>query len=517
MKRRLLLTGITLVLLSASAFAEAPLGASAKGKAPESASTLLYFYSSDCDRCARTRSDVMPRIEDRFRGALKFEYKDIGDPQVYLRLFRLKQENSADEKSVFPVLSLNGRFIDGREESNLTYESLSGFINNALNVSPSPVYSGGKTKTDIMGYFNRLGPFTVMAAGLADGINPCSFTVIVFFMSFLFVRGYDRGSVAVAGAVFILSAFITYLFIGAGLLGSLRALKGFWEIAAILNIGIGIMSIVLGLVSAYDAVIFLRTGAAGSMVLQLPKKIKDKIHKTIGDGYRDKKNISTITSLVMGTFAIGFTVSIFESVCTGQLYLPTIIFVLKTTPYKMEAITKLIAYNLMFIVPLAVVYILALFGINSSGFGGFMKRHLFLIKIAMAILFIVLGASLVHADEVKKTSSPVHFDEKAWPTRNDPNYWDFGDVLEGVILKKRFHLVNNEKEPLGITKVNTSCACTATKMDASVVKPGKKVPIEIQFDTKGYPGERVRYIFVHTDSVKNPIIIFEIRANVIAK
>lgn len=478
----------------------------------EKPATLHYFYSDGCERCANTRSRVMPVIEEKFGGALKVDYRNIGDPGEYLMLFNMKREYSADEESVFPVLALNGRFTDGRHPENLTLGSIEKFVTGALGTHAAPLSgSTGGGSSAALQYFNRIGPLAIMAAGLADGINPCSFTVIVFFISFLYMRGYARKEIAIVGAVFILAVFTTYLCLGAGLLGSIRGIDGFWHVSAVLNTVIGVLSIGLGVVSAYDAVKYIRTGSTDSMVLQLPKRIKDSIHRVIGDQYRDRKASATLAGLAVGTFGAGVLVSLFESVCTGQLYIPTIMFVLKTTQYKIAAISKLVAYNVMFVAPLFLVYLLALAGMKSEAFGGFMKKHMVLIKIAMAVLFIALGASLVHAEERKASSSaPVAFDQKAWPTRNDPNYHDFGTVKEGTVLKRRFYIENKESEPLGITKVNTSCACTATKLDADVVQPGKKVPIEIQFDTKGYPGERVRYIYAHTDSAKTPIIIFEI-------
>ncbi|HIE28893.1 TPA: DUF1573 domain-containing protein, partial [Candidatus Poribacteria bacterium] len=40
-------------------------------------------------------------------------------------------------------------------------------------------------KENIIARFRTLGPFAVMAAGLVDGINPCAFATIIFFMSYL--------------------------------------------------------------------------------------------------------------------------------------------------------------------------------------------------------------------------------------------------------------------------------------------------------------------------------------------
>jgi hypothetical protein len=51
-------------------------------------------------------------------------------------------------------------------------------------------------------------------------------------------------------------------------------------------------------------------------------------------------------------------------------------------------------------------------------------------------------------------------------------------------------------------------------VEKKVVMPGEEVPIEMSFNTKGYPGARKRHLFVHTDSKKNALVIFEITADV---
>jgi cytochrome c biogenesis protein CcdA len=87
-------------------------------------------------------------------------------------------------------------------------------------------------------------------------------------------------------------------------------------------------------------------------------------------------------------------VSLLEAVCTGQVYLPTISFVLKSTTLKLEALGYLLLYNFMFIAPLVVIFVLALLGTSSQQFSGFLKKHLGLIKILMVILFFGLGVYL---------------------------------------------------------------------------------------------------------------------------
>ncbi|MCM8791483.1 MAG: DUF1573 domain-containing protein [Candidatus Omnitrophica bacterium] len=473
---------------------------------------LIYFFSPSCHRCAMTKAEVMPRIVQHFQGRVFVEYRDIGDLENYKMLFALKQQYSGDDESVFPVLYMCGKFLDGRQESNLTFESIATFVARGIGCG-MPAPTAKATEADIMKYFQNLKPLAIVTAGLIDGINPCAFTVIVFFMSFLFFQGYRKRGIAVVGLAFIFAVFLTYLLLGLGFFGWLHAMRGYTTITKIISYAVGGLSIIFGILSLYDAFIFLKKGESESMVLRLPKSIKARIQAVIGNQYRvtkettDKKRTNLFV-LGCSALGVGFVVSLFESVCTGQLYLPTIVFVLKTSSEKLKAFAYLFIYNLMFIVPLLAIYCLALAGVSSQSFANVMKKHMFLVKILLAVMFIFLGATLLHADSVlppEKTAEEL---------KADPNFYDFGVVKEGETVKHTFVFRNDEDVTINIKSVNTSCSCTEPKVETKVVEPGKTVPIEIAFDTKGYSGLKKRHLFVHTDSKKNPLVIFEIQADV---
>ncbi|MFH1189087.1 MAG: DUF1573 domain-containing protein [Candidatus Omnitrophota bacterium] len=473
--------------------------------------TLTCFFSKSCHKCARLMEDVMPKVIAAFAGALRVEYKDIDDAENYKLLFDLKKEHSSDYQTDFPVLYLNGMFIDGRRDENLTFASVSGFINDALaERSVSDASSGGDA--GVIRHFENMGVYAVMAAALADGINPCSFTVIVFFMSFLFMRGYHKRSIAIAGGAFITAVFITYLLIGIGLFGALYAIKGFWKISGAINTCVGIFSITLGIFSIYDAFKFRKSGKAEDMLLQLPKSVKDKIHSVIGGRYRTDKSSparDNVFTIIAGTLAVGFLVSIFESVCTGQLYLPTIVFMLKNSHYKIQAMGYLLMYNLFFIMPLILIFLFALAGVSSQAFAAFMKRRMVLIKILLAAMFIILGVSLVRAED--RVIKP----EAVETEKDDHYFWDFGVVKNGEILNHRFYIDNNSTETLNILRVNTACRCIMPTMNVKTILPGARAPVDVQFDTIDDVGDNTRKtVYVHTDSAKRPIIMLEVRADI---
>ncbi|MBN2453625.1 MAG: DUF1573 domain-containing protein [Candidatus Omnitrophica bacterium] len=510
LKKILAFTAVLLVLVAAAA----PANAGEKDVA-----RLIYFYSPSCEHCARVRANVIPLIEKYYSDSLEVAYSDISEPESYKELFDLKHKYSDDEKTVFPVLFMNGRFIDQRDIESGGDKAIFSFIKDSINSRAAE--KKGFVKADIIEYFKKIKPLAILGAGLVDGVNPCSFTVIVFFLSFLALQRYDHKTITWAGSAFILACFITYVAIGLGVLAPLYAFKGFRTVTQAINSTIGVLSIALGALSLYDALKFMKTKNPEDSILQLPKRVKNSIHSIIGSEYRvtkeggEQKIARSSSKIFFGALAIGFSVSILESICTGQLYLPTIIFVLKTSPYKLQALGYLFAYNLMFILPICVIFLFALAGMTSHGFASIMKKYFIVIKLAMAALFIVLGASLVWAEEADAPAVNAPARQKTHSNVViDPNSYDFGKVKQGEVLKHDFMLKNNESETITIKEVNTSCACASPKVDKKTIAPGESVPVGIVFDTRGYSGIKKRQLFVHTDSKKNPLVIFEVEADI---
>jgi len=54
--------------------------------------------------------------------------------------------------------------------------------------------------------------------------------------------------------------------------------------------------------------------------------------------------------------ATGFLVSVLELACTGQIYLPTLIFISHVPELRANALIYLLVYNFMFVIPLIVVF-----------------------------------------------------------------------------------------------------------------------------------------------------------------
>ena len=228
----------------------------------------------------------------------------------------------------------------------------------------------------------------MITAGLIDGVNPCAFATIIFFISFLTYAGRSRRGILLTGIFFALGVFAAYFMLGAGLLRILHGLSAFKIASTIIFYAVFALALGLGCLSLYDAYIYGKTGEAGRITLQLPRTVKENIHFWI------RKNINA-PALIIGAFTTGLLVSMLEAVCTGQIYIPTLAFMTREPSLAARAYFYLFLYNLMFIAPLIAIFLLAYFGVGSKKLGEFSQKNLVLIKTLTAVFFFSLAALLL--------------------------------------------------------------------------------------------------------------------------
>ena len=96
------------------------------------------------------------------------------------------------------------------------------------------------------------------------------------------------------------------------------------------------------------------------------------------------------------------------------------------------------------------------------------------------------------------------------------NVFDFGDVIEGEIVKHDFKLKNNGKTDLLIRNVKASCGCTAVKNE-NLVKPGQTIDLNIEFNSNGKKGRQNKSVTVITNDPLNSTLVLRIMGNVNSK
>lgn len=333
-----------------------------------------FYADKSCGECKAFLEEEYPRIRAASPEPLHLREHDILDPEVMEELLRrLEQMNLPLEE--FPLLIVQGTALQGLEEIE---EKLPPVLAGA-ETSEELVHRTGEEEID---HLRNLSTLTVLLAGLADGVNPCAFSTILFLLSMLALVGRSRGQILLIGTLFTVTIFIGYLAAGLGLFAVVRTLFLFPLLVQGLRWILIAMLLLLALLSFRDAWLASR-GRSSEMSLQLSKEMKRRIHGVVRTRVRTG-------SLVFGTVVLGLLVTVFEFSCTGQVYLPVIMHLARYEA-DLTAYLLLAAYNLAFIIPLILVFAVAYAGIALPRISQYFAKRVALVKLALAGVFISMA------------------------------------------------------------------------------------------------------------------------------
>ena len=345
-----------------------------------------YFYQAGCQDCSRAEHDVR-YVRSKYPQLLIEEY-NVKDDAALAEWLGSRFGVPEQQRLSTPSLFLGDEYLLGTDINPGAIIAL------AEKYAPTGAertwadFDAGEAEQSIVGRFRSFSVLTVILAGLADGLNPCAFATLVFFVSYLTLSGRKGREVLFVGAAFTVGVFLAYLVVGLGfyrvldLLGDLLTTLGRWVY--------GLTALLCAVLAVFSFLDFLkaRRGEIGDMSLNLPHGLRMRINAVIRRGRYSR-------AFVLGSFTTGLVVSFLELACTGQVYLPTIVFVASQPQLQTRALFFLVLYNLLFILPLVVVFILAYYGTGSKQLSRFLKRRAATVKLAMALLFVVLTSWLV--------------------------------------------------------------------------------------------------------------------------
>lgn len=350
----------------------------------------VLFVSPSCVHCNKLKQEYWGPLKEKFKDTVRFTEYDITIPENNL-LFNQTAEayGIKPEERGYPAAAVGSTYLMGYPTEIGTYSEAAiekaQLLHEKTNVR---TIASEQVQQEAQQAFKKITFWAIIGSGLVDGINPCAFAVIVFFISFLTVYKYTRREILLVGASYCVAVFAAYLLLGLGVFKFLYAMRGFAYVIKAFYIITALLCLMFFVFSIYDLVLYRKTKKTNGMLMQLPLSLKTRIHKIMGFFLRDKQK-STFR-LVLAALAVGFCVSLVEAVCTGQVYVPTCVLIMQDPQFRARAAFYLVLYNLMFIVPLVLVFVLALLGYESKGFNDFLKKHLVLTKVLLSIVFLAL-------------------------------------------------------------------------------------------------------------------------------
>ena len=350
---------------------------------------LAYFYQKGCPKC------------DRANVLLKYmakKYPQLNIKEIDLNTLDGKRLNETlsnrlnlpmEKRLIAPSIFIGNDYIPSGEIIESKVEALIQKYEKEETKSVVAIEKGEikKAEESMVKRFRSLGILTIVSAGLLDGINPCAFATLIFFISYLTFVGRKRREILWVGLGFSGAVFVTYLLIGFGILSFIQHFSFLPLFSRIVYIVTIAFALVLGVLSLYDY-IQLKRGRPSEMKLQLPDFLKKRIHQTI-------REESKSTRYFLAAIAAGFIVSLLEFTCTGQVYLPTILFVTNIPSLRANAISYLVLYNLMFIIPLLIIFGVVYWGVTSEQLAFFLKKRASSIKLFTSLLFFALAGILI--------------------------------------------------------------------------------------------------------------------------
>lgn len=294
---------------------------------------ITYFHKRGCPKCART-VQILQKLKDRYP-QIVIEKRYAQESRELLEAMGALYNVPEVKRLTTPALFIgDDSFLDEFDEMRLEAAIQKYLPTGVASRLPQAESMRGDAKSEIVKRFHAFGALTVAGAGVLDGINPCAFATIVFFISYLSLVGRQRKEILMAGGAFASAVFVTYLLLGIGTLKFLEYLNRFSILSKIVYLLAAIATFALAFLSLYDAYL-AKQGKVKEITLQLPMSLKRRIHKVIREQTRT-------SGIIIGALGIGFAISVLELVCTGQVYLPTITFVMGIEGMRVHALSYLV-------------------------------------------------------------------------------------------------------------------------------------------------------------------------------
>jgi cytochrome c biogenesis protein CcdA len=209
----------------------------------------------------------------------------------------------------------------------------------------------------------------VLVAAVLDSVHPCSFSILLITIAFLFGMQMTRKKILQVGETYIAGIFAAYLLIGLGILNTLNFFNTphfMGKLGATLLIGFGIINILNEFFPKFP------------LRLRLPSVAHTKMGQLME------------RASLPAAFGLGLLVGVCQFPCMGGPYLMVIGLLHDHTTYFM-GFGYLTLYNLILILPLSVVLWIAADKVIVDKMQQWKRTNTKGLRLWVGIIMIVLG------------------------------------------------------------------------------------------------------------------------------
>lgn len=377
-------------IILAAFLSSLPLTSPGETAEPGNAIPLYLFWGNGCPHCEKEK-DFLKALEQKYP-TLKVQQFEVWYDRENKKLFE-QIIRSAGQKSAGVPATVIGRklFIGFSKDTAAAIESA--IAECLVKACPDPVEAltgqptepavrdREKMNVPLLGEIDpakvSLPLFTVIIGAL-DSFNPCAFFVLFFLLSML-IHARSRKKMLLIGGIFVFfSGFIYFLFMAAWLnvflvLGRLTAITAAAGVVALLVASINIKDF-----------FFFKKGVS----LSIPEKAKPRLFERM----RNLLKSSSLPAMLGGTIVLAVTANAYELLCTAgfpMVYTRALtLHGLTTSQYYLY----LALYNLVYVVPLAVIVIIMSVTLGARKLSEWQGRQL---KLVSGLMMFFLGLVLL--------------------------------------------------------------------------------------------------------------------------
>jgi len=287
-----------------------------------------------------------------------------------------------DQEQIVPIVFLTTDYLSGYDsisrELPALLESGGGLsFSYPAQVSPhQPI-----TFSDLWGFF---------LAGLLGGFNPCSISLLFLLLSLL--TSMEKNIVR-AGMTFVAARFTAYLVIGLSIYTIASGIDFSWlsAITEILNTILIIAAVILALLNFVDCYHLIRKHNA-RILMQLPAGLR-RFNQKMMEKFLSPKYAAFLLPVI---FVIGLVISAGEFLCTGQIYLASILYTLQRgVGDQWITIAVFLTYIIAMCIPPTIFVLVVSKGKSIIMLSDSIQERLWLIKLFNGVLFVLFAILLI--------------------------------------------------------------------------------------------------------------------------
>lgn len=340
--------------------------------------TLYFFWGKGCPHCAKAKP-FLDDLRQRHPGLQVCDYEVLSNRKNVETLMTMARERGFEATGV-PVFIIGKHVIAGfsEEKARAIERQVSALL--APRKAEVPAAPPKEAETITIPGICTVDPnalslpvFTVVIAAL-DSFNPCAFFVLLFLLS-LMIHAHSRNRMALVGGTFVLfSGLIYFLFMAAWL-----NLFLFTGTLAAVTTAAGIIALMVAVINIKDFFFFEK-----GISLVIPEDKKPELFERM----RHLVHTGSLPSMLAGTVVLAVAANSYELLCTaGFPMVYTRLLTLRALPSS-EYYLYLAFYNLIYVIPLAVIVAIFTATLGSRKLTEWQGR---ILKLLSGIMMLMLG------------------------------------------------------------------------------------------------------------------------------